>query len=67
MSCWSSTRSRSASGRVHEPQQLVETLGGRNYTAGEYSRWLKDIGFRKMKTVRLKGAGADGAVIGVKP
>jgi predicted O-methyltransferase YrrM len=54
-------------GALMSLNMLVETLGGRNYTAGEYSRWLKDIGFRKTKTVRLKGAGADGAVIGIKP
>ena len=54
-------------GALMSLNMLVETTGGRNYTAAEYSRWLKDIGFRKMKTVRLKGAGADGAVIGIKP
>jgi precorrin-6B methylase 2 len=46
---------------------LVETTGGRNYTAAEYTRWLKDIGFRKIRTVRMAGPGADGAVIGFKP
>jgi hypothetical protein len=46
---------------------LVETSGGRNYTAAEYSHWLKDIGFRKLRTVRLSAPGADGVVIGFKP
>ena len=46
---------------------LVETTGGRNYTAAEYSHWLKDIGFRKIRTVRFAAPGADGAVIGIKP
>ena len=46
---------------------LIETSGGRNYTAGEYTAWLRDIGFRKMRTVRFKAAGADGAVIAFKP
>ena len=58
---------RPPAGRADEPQHAGRDDGGRNYTAAEYSRWLKDIGFRKMKTVRLKGAGADGAVIGIKP
>jgi 3-hydroxy-5-methyl-1-naphthoate 3-O-methyltransferase len=46
---------------------LIETQGGRNYTAAEYSKWLADIGFTKIRTVRFKGPGADGAVIGRKP
>jgi hypothetical protein len=46
---------------------LVETTAGRNYTAAEYTRWLKDIGFRKLRTVHLKGPGADGVVMGFKP
>jgi 3-hydroxy-5-methyl-1-naphthoate 3-O-methyltransferase len=46
---------------------LVETTGGRNYSGAEYKRWLKDIGFRKLRTVRLNGPGADGVVMGVKP
>jgi len=46
---------------------LIETTGGRNYTAGEYGAWLRDIGFRRIRTVRLAGAGADGVVIGYKP
>lgn len=46
---------------------LIETAGGRNYTAGEYSAWLRDIGFRKMRTVRFAAPGADGAVIAYKP
>ena len=35
--------------------------------AAEYGRWLKDVGFRKIRTVRFTAAGADGAIIGVKP
>jgi len=46
---------------------LVETAGGRNYTAGEYSSWLRDLGFRRIRTVRFRAPGADGAVIGYKP
>jgi len=46
---------------------LVETLGGRNYTAAEYGTWLRDAGFRRIRTVRFQAPGADGAVIGYKP
>jgi 2-polyprenyl-3-methyl-5-hydroxy-6-metoxy-1,4-benzoquinol methylase len=45
---------------------LVETTGGRNYTASEYARWLTDVGFRGIRRVRFEGPGADGAVIGFK-
>src|SRR5215470_1693327 len=46
---------------------LIETSGGRNYTAGEYGAWLRDIGFRRIRTVPLAGAGANGVVIAHKP
>jgi hypothetical protein len=46
---------------------LVETTGGRNYTAAEYTGWLKDIGFRKIRTIRFAAPGADGVVMGIKP
>jgi hypothetical protein len=45
---------------------LIETKGGRNYTAAEYRGWLADVGFRKIRTVRFRGPGADAAVIGYK-
>ncbi|MDP9380399.1 MAG: acetylserotonin O-methyltransferase [Chloroflexota bacterium] len=45
---------------------LVETEG-RNYTPGEYASWLTDLGFRDIRTVWLKAAGANGAVIAHKP
>lgn len=45
---------------------LIETGGGRNYTASEYAAWLTDIGFRKIRTVRFQAPGADGAVIAYK-
>jgi 3-hydroxy-5-methyl-1-naphthoate 3-O-methyltransferase len=54
-------------GAMMSLNMLVETRGGRNYTAQEYSTWLADTGFRKVRTVRVKGLGADGAVIGYKP
>jgi hypothetical protein len=46
---------------------LIDTRDGRNYTAQEYASWLKDTGFRKIRTVRFKAPGADGAVIAEKP
>jgi 3-hydroxy-5-methyl-1-naphthoate 3-O-methyltransferase len=46
---------------------LIDTRDGRNYTAQEYASWLKDTGFRKIRTIRFKAPGADGAVIGEKP
>ncbi|MFT4167407.1 MAG: methyltransferase [Microlunatus sp.] len=45
---------------------LVETEG-RNYTPGEYHRWLRDLGFEDVRTVWFEAAGANGAVIGRKP
>jgi precorrin-6B methylase 2 len=46
---------------------LIETAGGRNYTAGEYGQWLRELGFRRLRTVRFVAPGADGAVIAYKP
>ncbi|MEV0132558.1 methyltransferase [Dactylosporangium sp. NPDC050688] len=45
---------------------LVETEG-RNYTPGEYTRWLRDAGYQDVRTVWFDGPGANGAVIGTKP
>lgn len=45
---------------------LVEAEG-RNYTPSEYSRWLRDLGFRDIRTVWFEAAGANGAVIGHQP
>ena len=46
---------------------LIETVGGRNYTAAELRTWLEDIGYCDVHTVRFEAAGANGAVIGRKP
>lgn len=46
---------------------LIETVGGRNYTAAEYRAWLEDIGFREVLVTWFEAAGANGAVIGYKP
>ncbi|MEV6806295.1 methyltransferase [Streptomyces sp. NPDC051132] len=39
---------------------------GRNYTAAEYGGWLRDAGFRAVRTVPFDGPGANGAVIARK-
>ncbi|MFF8725824.1 methyltransferase [Streptomyces sp. NPDC015171] len=39
---------------------------GRNYTAAEYGGWLRETGFRAVRTVRFEGPGANGAVIARK-
>ena len=46
---------------------LIETVGGRNYTANEVRVWLEDIGYRDVHVVWFEAAGANGAVIGYKP
>jgi hypothetical protein len=53
-------------GALMSLNMLIETTGGRNYTPAEYAAWLIDIGFRKIRTVRFRAPGADGAVIGYK-
>ena len=45
----------------------IETEGGRNYTAGEYSAWLDETGFCDIQTVRFEAAGANGVVLARKP
>jgi len=55
------------SGALMSLSMLIETTGGRNYTRAEYGSWLTEIGFRKIRTVRLRAPGADGAVVGFKP
>jgi hypothetical protein len=45
---------------------LIEAEG-RNYTPSEYGRWLRDAGFRDIRTVWFEAPGANGAVIARKP
>jgi 3-hydroxy-5-methyl-1-naphthoate 3-O-methyltransferase len=45
---------------------LIETVGGRNYTAAELRSWLQDVGYRDTRVVQFEAAGANGAVIGYK-
>jgi len=46
---------------------LIETVGGRNYTAAEYAAWLDETGFDRLRTVRFEAAGANGALLAYKP
>ena len=46
---------------------LVETVGGRNYTAAEYEQWLHATGFVDVQTVTFEAPGANGAVVARKP
>jgi 2-polyprenyl-3-methyl-5-hydroxy-6-metoxy-1,4-benzoquinol methylase len=54
-------------GALMSLNMLIETSGGRNYTASEYSEWLADIGFHKIRRKALVAPGANGVVIGYKP
>jgi SAM-dependent methyltransferase len=45
---------------------LVETFG-RNYTAHEYTTWLTEVGFERVRTTRFAALSANGAVIAHKP
>jgi precorrin-6B methylase 2 len=46
---------------------LVETVGGRNYTAREYEQWLYATGFVDVQTVLFEAPGANGVVLARKP
>jgi len=46
---------------------LIETVGGRNYTAAELRAWLGEIGYRDVQVIWFEAPGANGAVIGYKP
>ena len=46
---------------------LIETQGGRNYTAAEYNTWLRETGFHDIRVIHFEAAGANGAVIGIRP
>jgi predicted O-methyltransferase YrrM len=59
-------KSGPASAALMSLNMLIETEG-RNYTASEYTAWLKDAGFVEPRTVRFEAPGANGAVIARKP
>jgi SAM-dependent methyltransferase len=46
---------------------LLQTTGGRNYSAAEYSAWLTDTGFRDLRLLRLDAPSCDRALIAHKP
>ncbi len=45
---------------------LIETEG-RNYTWAEYTRWLEEVGFTKIRRVPVVSPGANGLLVGRKP
>jgi len=53
-------------GALMSLNMLIETTGGRNYTAAEYTAWLRETGFRRVRKLRLDGPGADGALIATR-
>ena len=59
-------RTGPASAALMSLNMLVETEG-RNYTPAEYGAWLDDLGFQDIRDGLVRGAGANGAVIGRKP
>ncbi|CAM3838872.1 cytochrome P450 [Nocardiopsis rhodophaea] len=46
---------------------MIVGTPGRNYTAREYERWLRDAGFDDIRTVEFQGPAANGAVLARKP
>lgn len=47
---------------------LVETVGGQNYTAAEYERWLREAGFGQVRRIPLRSApGANQIIIATRP
>jgi len=54
-----------ASAALMSLNMLIETEG-RNYTWGEYTQWLKDVGFREIQRVPVVSPGANGLLIGRK-
>jgi hypothetical protein len=46
---------------------LIETLGGKNYAAGEYLAWLAEAGFTQSKVVPFESVGANGIIVARKP
>lgn len=45
---------------------LVMTEGGRNYTAAEYRRMLREAGFARVDSIPLNALGANGIIVGRK-
>ena len=45
---------------------VVETKSGRNYSEGEYSRWLSVLGFTNVHRIDFEAPGSNGAIVGKK-
>ena len=54
-----------ASAALMSLNMLIETEG-RNYTWAEYTRWLKEVGFREIQRVPVVSPGANGLLVGRK-
>ncbi|WP_199739363.1 methyltransferase [Streptomyces klenkii] len=59
-------RSGPAAAALMGLNMLVETVGGENYTAAEYGRWLTDTGFEQPRDVLLDGPGANRVLVAVR-
>ncbi|WP_433529979.1 methyltransferase [Micromonospora sp. CA-263727] len=46
---------------------LLETEGGKNYSAAEYATWLADTGFTDVRAITFDAPGANGAVLARRP
>lgn len=46
---------------------VVETLGGRNYSAGEYKSWLTDTGFVDIELVACESVTTNGILVATRP
>lgn len=57
-------RSANAFGLLMSLNMLIETGGGFDYTAADCEGWMKEAGFREMRTEHL--VGPDSMVIGIK-
>ncbi|MBI2789758.1 MAG: methyltransferase domain-containing protein [Elusimicrobia bacterium] len=55
-------------GALFSVHMLAYTEGGRTYTAGEYAKWLRRAGFRRLKNHRIavKSRNSSRIIIGVK-
>ena len=57
-------RRENSVGLLMSLNMLIETPGGFDYTGADCQKWMKEVGFRKMRVEHL--AGPDSMVVGVK-
>ncbi len=57
-------RSQNAFGLMMSLNMLIETPGGFDYTGGDCSQWMREVGFRETRVEPL--VGPDSMVIGIK-